>query len=184
MTGTPGCAPRLRGPLLRLAVALHLFAGSAAASAAPIDLDSLAAYSLRTWSKEDGLAAHAASAVAQTRDGYLWIATDEGLVRFDGTRFTLLNKESAPGLRDSRILSLVADRGGTLWIGTERGTELSARRGRPRTPFHRRCGDVVVGDEAGRLVGGYQPGAVPCRGPEPFRARARHAQQGADSCHH
>lgn len=168
MTGAPGCAPRLRGPLLRLAVALHLFAGSAAASAAPIDLDSLAAYSLRTWSKEDGLAAHAASAVAQTRDGYLWIATDEGLVRFDGTRFTLLNKESAPGLRDSRILSLVADRGGTLWIGTERGLS-SLREGVVRE--HRFTDDAVMSlsvTRQGVLWAGTSQGLFHAAGPNRF----------------
>ena len=68
-----------------------------------------------------GLSHNSAGVLRQTRDGYLWIATDVGLARFDGVRFTNYRVAIAPGLADNLIRCLYEDRSGTLWIGTQRG---------------------------------------------------------------
>ena len=73
------------------------------------------------WQREDGLPDNTITAIAQTPEGYLWLATPRGLARFDGARFTVFNTENTPVLRDSRITSLLADRDGSLWIGTDTG---------------------------------------------------------------
>ncbi len=60
-------------------------------------------------------------AVAQTSDGYLWLATEEGLVRFDGVKFTVFDKENTPPLQANDIRALLVDRSDNLWIGTNGG---------------------------------------------------------------
>ena len=61
------------------------------------------------------------TAVVQTRDGYLWVGTYNGLARFDGVRFTVFDDNNTPELRNRRITSLFEAADGTLWIGTEGG---------------------------------------------------------------
>ena len=61
------------------------------------------------------------SAIVQTPDGYLWLGTEFGLVRFDGVRFLSWPQPPDQQLPSPRILSLLAARDGTLWIGTYRG---------------------------------------------------------------
>lgn len=61
------------------------------------------------------------TAIAQTRDDYLWLGTLGGLVRFDGVKFTTFDTSNTPNLKSNRIRSLYADAAGDLWIGTEHG---------------------------------------------------------------
>ncbi len=91
-----------------------LLAGTAAATAPP-------EYFLRIWQTEDGLPQNYVNAVVQTRDGYLWLGTFNGLVRFDGTRFAVFDPGNTPALASSRITSLFEDAQGRLWIGHETG---------------------------------------------------------------
>ncbi|MGE5340056.1 MAG: two-component regulator propeller domain-containing protein [Candidatus Omnitrophota bacterium] len=78
-------------------------------------------YSLTLWGKREGLPQQTVYGIAQTPNGYLWIATMEGLVRFDGIRFVTYNKGNTRELKSNIILSLFVDRAGTLWIGTASG---------------------------------------------------------------
>jgi ligand-binding sensor domain-containing protein/signal transduction histidine kinase len=78
-------------------------------------------YGLDIWLTRDGLPQNSVKAIAQTRDGYLWLGTWGGLARFDGVRFTIFNRANTPGLRDSRITALAEDAEGNLWIGTAAG---------------------------------------------------------------
>src|ERR1700722_14600365 len=78
-------------------------------------------YSHRVWRIDDGLPQNRIWAISQTTDGYLWIATSEGLARFDGIRFTVFDRQNTAQLRDSSILTLCLGRDGSLWIGTEGG---------------------------------------------------------------
>jgi ligand-binding sensor domain-containing protein/signal transduction histidine kinase len=78
-------------------------------------------YIERSWDTRDGLPQNTVRAIAQTRDGYLWLGTFGGLVRFDGNAFTIFDPGNTPGLTSARIVSLLEDRNGVLWIGTESG---------------------------------------------------------------
>src|SRR5689334_17342535 len=76
-------------------------------------------YSIRNWQTEDGLPQNSVTAIVQTRDGYLWLGTYSGLVRFDGVRFTVFDSDNTPSLKNARVTGLFEDAEGTLWIGHE-----------------------------------------------------------------
>ncbi|MGE5339879.1 MAG: two-component regulator propeller domain-containing protein [Candidatus Omnitrophota bacterium] len=78
-------------------------------------------YIHHVWGLEDGLPQNAVHRVIQTRDGYLWLGTQEGLVRFDGAHFTVFDRYSEPQLLSNWIFTLLEDHEGTLWIGTYDG---------------------------------------------------------------
>ncbi len=78
-------------------------------------------YQQTVWRDTDGLPHNGVYAISQTPDGYLWLGTAEGLVRFDGVRFTVFDRTNTPELIDAQILTLFTDRTGNLWIGTGRG---------------------------------------------------------------
>ena len=71
------------------------------------------------WSTEDGLPQSSVIALAQTHDGYLWLGTLNGLVRFDGKSFTCFNVNNTPGLPGNRVVFLFEDSHQVLWVGTE-----------------------------------------------------------------
>ena len=71
------------------------------------------------WTVADGLPINTITALVQTRDGYLWLGTNDGVVRFDGVRFTVYNAGNTPEIPSNRIVSLHEDRAGALWILTE-----------------------------------------------------------------
>ncbi len=67
---------------------------------------------------EDGLPVNAITTLLQSRSGYLWAATFDGLVRFDGVRFTVYHAGNTEGLPSSRIIALGEGSDGTLWLRT------------------------------------------------------------------
>jgi len=77
-------------------------------------------YAKSAWTQTPGLPHGSVSSVAQTPDGYLWLGTREGLVRFDGYEFVSYTKAqgSLPG---TSVITLLTGRDGTLWIGTSEG---------------------------------------------------------------
>ena len=72
------------------------------------------------WTQDRGLPQDTIRAITQTKDGYLWLGTDEGLARFDGYEFVVYNKANGD-LPDNSITSLAAASDGALWIGTQNG---------------------------------------------------------------
>ena len=82
--------------------------------------EGLGQYQHAAWAAREGLMG-SVRAIVQTPDGYLWLGTEFGLVRFDGTRFLRLALPPDQQLPSPRILSLLAARDGTLWIGTYSG---------------------------------------------------------------
>src|SRR5882762_2128116 len=78
-------------------------------------------YGHTAWRVEDGVFSGAPNAIAQTTDGYLWIGTQAGLMRFDGVRFVSWRPPEGNELPSSRINSLLGGRDGSLWIGTSMG---------------------------------------------------------------
>src|SRR5262245_2213011 len=80
-----------------------------------------AQYQFDHWTADNGLPQNSVRSILQSRDGYLWLTTFDGLVRFDGVRFTVFNKSNSPGLASNRLLQIYEDRFGDLWIKLETG---------------------------------------------------------------
>jgi len=80
----------------------------------------LTQYGIDTWDSADGLPQTRIRAIVQTRDGYLWLGTADGLVRFDGVNFTAFDIHSG-SLKDNEVGCLEEDNDGALWIGTYGG---------------------------------------------------------------
>jgi signal transduction histidine kinase/ligand-binding sensor domain-containing protein len=94
-----------------------MLAAAVFASDAPVQ------YHLDAWTTDNGLPDNSIRALCQTRDGYLWLTTGDGLVRFDGVRFRVFNKANTPALTTNRFayFALLEDRRGALWAGTQFG---------------------------------------------------------------
>ncbi|MFP5209783.1 MAG: two-component regulator propeller domain-containing protein [Acidobacteriota bacterium] len=75
-------------------------------------------FMIRSWQLQNGLPEASIQAFAQTPDGYLWIGTTGGLLRFDGASFRLFNHTNTSAFGEDDVFSLLADRNGDLWIGT------------------------------------------------------------------
>jgi signal transduction histidine kinase/ligand-binding sensor domain-containing protein len=79
---------------------------------------------------QNGWPESAVTSIVQTRQGYLWLGTYHGLLRFDGVRFTAFSSGNTPGLANGLITALWEDSQGTLWIGHETGQATCFRNGR------------------------------------------------------
>ena len=84
---------------------------------------SLTQYTRTIWTQQHGLPQDAIRSITQTKDGYLWIGTDEGLAQFDGYDFVVFNKENG-SLPNNIVSALCAASDGSLWIGTPDGLTL------------------------------------------------------------
>lgn len=80
-----------------------------------------AQYRFDSWTTDNGLPQNSIRSIIQTRDGYLWMTTFDGLVRFDGVRFKVFDKSNTRGLSTNRFTALYEDKYGTLWAGTGDG---------------------------------------------------------------
>ncbi len=87
-------------------------------------------YRWDVWQKEDGLPQNSVTSIWQTRDGYLWLGTLEGLVRFDGQRFAVFDKQNTAEMRDNNVAALYETRDGALWVGTNGGGLLRHHEGK------------------------------------------------------
>jgi ligand-binding sensor domain-containing protein/signal transduction histidine kinase/CheY-like chemotaxis protein len=107
-----------------LRVPAAVLATAVAASPCAFALDPAQAvtqYVHDVWRPEEGLPQSSVLALLQTRDGYLWLGTQEGLVRFDGVRFTVFDTRNTPEMSHNLVRALAEDRDGRLWIGTDGG---------------------------------------------------------------
>lgn len=140
-------------------------------------------FTFRSWQREQGLPQNSVRALAQTRDGYLWIGSDDGVARFDGVRFVPYG--SREGLRGGPVRTLLGDSRGGLWIGSAggglthlepgRSTTYTIRNGLPADSITALVedgfGKIWVGTEAGLAV--WKNGALTALGKnEPFSGRA------------
>ena len=78
-------------------------------------------YVVSNWQIADGLPSDRIRHISQSRTGYLWLATADGLARFDGVRFRTFNIRNTPELPDNLINRLFEDRSGRLWLGHSTG---------------------------------------------------------------
>jgi len=79
----------------------------------------LTQYFHRIWQVQQGLPQPSVLALRQTQDGYFWLGTQAGLVRFDGVRFVTISQVGGQELGTPWITDLVDDNQRTLWIATE-----------------------------------------------------------------
>lgn len=78
-------------------------------------------YLYRIWSVESGLPQISVLAMVQDAEGFIWLATQGGLARFDGQHFTVFNTANTPALPSNYITALLLDSQQQLWIGTANG---------------------------------------------------------------
>ena len=86
-------------------------------------------YQVDHWTTDNGLPQNTVRAIVQTRDGYLWLTTFDGLARFDGVRFTVFDKSNTPAITNNRFIALYEDKDGTLWAGADQGEVVAYRDG-------------------------------------------------------
>ncbi|RME92202.1 MAG: hypothetical protein D6766_10470, partial [Verrucomicrobia bacterium] len=132
---------------LRLAGLVLLLAAWTEGFAAGLPAGGLDSFDIRAWESDDGLPRNSVIALTLARDGYLWLGTLNGLVRFDGIRFTVYGPGSTPDWKGERIVALFEDSRRRMWIGTEDAGVLLVQDGRVQS--------IPVGGpgSAGRLVG-------------------------------
>jgi ligand-binding sensor domain-containing protein len=137
---------------------------SSSALAQKQQIPPLTQYNIRSWSTKDGLPNDKITAVYQSVQGYIWLASQEGLVRFDGGSFEVFDKKNTPIFPHSQVTALVEDKDSTLWINTIRGIlkykhgkfeEVQADKGVApfigTTLFIDRKGNCLVGTRTGIL---------------------------------
>ncbi|BDI29290.1 GGDEF domain-containing protein [Capsulimonas corticalis] len=97
---------------------LCVFFAAKAAHSAPISLANRVAL---VWNTHDGLPQDHVKSILQARDGYIWVATQDGAARFDGKQFTTYDTGRTPGLATNNIEQLLEDGDGNLWACGEGG---------------------------------------------------------------
>jgi signal transduction histidine kinase len=114
------------------------------------------------WGPNEG-APPGIQAIAQTKDGYLWVGTPEGLFRFDGLTFERYQARSEPSLPGGDVVYLLALPDGDLWIGFHSG-EISLLRNGHAVNYGRRDGaprssiDSLAQDQTGAMWAGWEYG--------------------------
>jgi ligand-binding sensor domain-containing protein len=119
-------------PLCAASAAAVLLVASVAPARAVDEPRPLAQHSVDVWRMRDGLPQNSVLSVLQTRDGYLWLATHEGLVRFDGVSFKVYDTSNS-ALPRTYVESLHESADGALWFGTYDGGVTRLLRGEFRT---------------------------------------------------
>jgi hypothetical protein len=112
-----------------------------------------AAWVHEAWTAATGLPVNTVNAIIQSRTGYIWLTTYDGLVRFDGVRFTVYNTANSPGLTTNRLLGLRETSDGSLLIISEQYRLLRFRDGRFTQLAADGVGDVqtTIEGTAGRV---------------------------------
>lgn len=125
--------------------------------------DSQRDYLVDVWGTDEGLPNNTVTGIAQTPDGYLWCATYDGVVRFDGARFVRIGPDDATNQQANRVQCLLVDRRGQLWLGTDGAGVLRYADG-VFTAFTRPAGSAIdavrsiVEDASGNLWLGTRGG--------------------------
>ena len=115
-----GQSQRQRSPWRTLAIAIALFS---CVSAFALDPDrTLGQYICRVWNAQNGFPSYEISSIKQTRDGFIWIGTRKGLIRYDGLEFKLLPLPVTRAFQYSEISALACSADDGLWLGIRNGT--------------------------------------------------------------
>jgi ligand-binding sensor domain-containing protein len=147
-----------------LALAAGLLAAAPAAALDPTR--PLSDALVDAWGRREGLPNLGISAIAQGADGYLWLGTEAGLVRFDGLRFVVYDTGTTPVLRSSRIQGVLPQEDGTLLVATfdglyrvkgERWEAIACETGAKRFTS-------LLRDPSGRILAVHPEGVVAIEG--------------------
>jgi len=106
-------------PKRKKSIALFHVVGAFALLLSALPISTFARPLFDSWTLDNGLPQNSVYSILQTRDGYLWFTTLNGLVRSDGANFTVFDKSNSPGIGSNRFTTLYEDTEGSLWIGTE-----------------------------------------------------------------
>ncbi len=112
---------RSTGPVRRILFAIALAALAAASPRPASALDpqrAITQYHYEYWMPEDGLPQVSVQSVVQDPHGYLWIGTQEGLVRFDGVQFSIFDSRNTPSITNNYITTLLLASDDSIWAGT------------------------------------------------------------------
>jgi PAS domain S-box-containing protein len=118
-------------------------------------------YAHTAWKIRDGFSKGRITSFAQTPDGYLWLGTEFGLLRFDGVRNVPWDRPGGERLPSSYVRSLLAARDGRLWIGTYKG--LASWKDGKLTEYRELAGqtvDVLLQDREGTVWAGGYAGSI------------------------
>jgi signal transduction histidine kinase/ligand-binding sensor domain-containing protein len=116
--GRPVTMPPLNQALwFAVLLALLLFHSGTLLAGSRSDPD----YLIDVWETQQGMPDNSATSITQAPDGYLWIATFNGLVQFDGVKFTTFDPSNVPELPSSGIVSIHLESSGRLWVSTLKG---------------------------------------------------------------
>lgn len=126
-------APR---PLVFVLSLLTGLAASLALATAPSSVAGHPDWTTHHWGVGQGLPVNTINAMVRDRDGFLWLATMDGLVRFDGASFEIFDTLNSPGLAGNRLLVLQRDGDNGLWMTTEDTRLVRYRSGRFKTLGH------------------------------------------------
>ena len=119
---TPMSASRVTSVVVLVLVAVGAPTSRADRPLGPDGRRGAGGYVVEQWSSDDGLPVDAVSDVQIDHDGYVWIATFDGLVRFDGVRFTVFDTSNTPQMGSNRVIDLwrePPEMGGAVWLRTE-----------------------------------------------------------------
>ncbi len=160
---SPRPGPRAWFSIATLAVAAS--ASLPAPSAEALDPErALTQYVHHSWSTGEGLPQSTGLSLARARDGFLWVGTEEGIARFDGTSFVVFNRKNTPGLPHNLAYSLVGARDGSLWVGTAAGlarfVEGSARPFGAREEVPEKAVRCLLEDQGGAIWAGTWGGGL------------------------
>lgn len=117
---TMSCDRGFRGSFITSALVLLVTIAAATPAASLDPHKTITQYAHEVWTTKNGLPEADVMAILQTRDGYVWVGSEEGLARFDGVTFTVFDHRNSP-LPNNRIQALLEAPDGSLWIGTENG---------------------------------------------------------------
>jgi signal transduction histidine kinase/ligand-binding sensor domain-containing protein len=88
-----------------------------------------AQYRSTQWTADSGLPQNSVRGIVHAADGYLWVATLDGIAKFDGLRFTVYNKSNTPGITSNRFVAMAEGDSGDLWMASEDGNLIRYRAG-------------------------------------------------------
>jgi len=117
-----GCPEKLPMPILRRARLFPLLVAAVLGLTSPgfaLDGFNASPFFVDSWGAKEGLPQSSVISLVNSQDGYLWLGTLSGLVRFDGVRFTVFDESNTRGLTSSRVVKVFEDRQRNLWIGME-----------------------------------------------------------------